>query len=232
MNNIEENISNFDNSYDFFTQSYTQEELYNFLKNGSLAEKQLACIQINEIKNQDQAETLMQNLTGIDGKIREAVSFKLKNFLAINSNLFKKEEFYDIFLDSIIDINGNICRNTICAIQALTNDTHFCEYFQEHIFTNANKVLNTLDNFTHKDRKYITNKETFKLYWYLETLNIFNQIDNSKIYELLKKTSKIEEYTIREKTANLFRFLTQNQIDELKNINYDNNFYVNLALRK
>ena len=232
MSYTKENISNFDTSYDFFTQSYSQEELYKFLETGTLSEKQLACIQIENLTTKKQATILMNNLTGIDGKVREAVSFKLKTFIRQSPELFQEKSFYDIFLDAIIDINGNICRNVINAILPLKNNYEFCQYFTNKIFSRAKNVLDTIDNFTHKDRKYVTNKELFKLYWYLETLNIFTELSTTELFSLLKKTIKIEEYTIREKSANLFHLLTIEQIKELKEINFDDNFYVNLALRK
>ena len=232
MNYTEENISNFNTSYEFFLKDYSQEELYKFLKNGSIAEKQLACIQIETLETEEQAKILMKNLTGIDGKVRESVSFKLKTFINEKTNLFLKKEFYDILLDSIIDINGNICRNIIFAILPLKNNKEFCNYFTSNIFSKAHAVIDTIENFNYKDRKYVTNKEIFKLYWYLETLSIFDKLNTIELFKLLKRTIKIEEYTIREKSANLFRFLTEVQTKELQEINFDNNFYVNLALRK
>ena len=232
MSYIEENISNFNTSYEFFLKNYSQEELYEFLKKGSIAEKQLACIQIENLKTEAQAEILMENLTGIDGKVRESVSFKLKTFIKEKTNLFFKKEFYDILLDSIIDINGNICRNVITAILPLKSNQEFCNHFTTSIYSKAHAVLDTIENFNYKDRKYVTNKEIFKLYWYLETLSIFDELNTSELFKLLKRTIKIEEYTIREKSANLFHFLSENQTKELQEINFDNNFYVNLALRK
>lgn len=232
MNYTEENISNFNTSYEFFLKDYSQEELYKFLKNGSIAEKQLACIQIETLETEEQAKILMKNLTGIDGKVRESVSFKLKTFINEKTNLFLKKEFYDILLDSTIDINGNICRNIIFAILPLKNNKEFCNYFTSNIFSKAHAVIDTIENFNYKDRKYVTNKEIFKLYWYLETLSIFDKLNTIELFKLLKRTTKIEEYTIREKSANLFRFLSENQTKELQEINFDNNFYVNLALRK
>lgn len=232
MSYTEENISNFDNCYKFFTQNFTQEELYSYIEKGSIAEKQLACIQIETLENKKQAEILMNNLTGIDGKVRETVSFKLKTFIPQQTPLFLDEKFYNILLDAIIDINGNICRNIITAIQPLKTNEQFCKYFYSNIIKNSHLVLDIIDQFDYKDKKYVTNKELFKLYWYLETLNIFTNLDNENLFKLLKRTIRIEEYTIREKSANLFKHLTPAQIDELNEINFDNNFYVNLALRK
>lgn len=231
MSYTEENISNFDNCCKFFEQDFTQKELYNYLENGTIAEKQLACIKIKSITNENEANILMKNLTGVDGKIRETVSFKLKNFIPENQKYFTKREFYDIFLDAIIDINGNICRNTISAISNLCNNTEFCEYFIKGIIERANKVIDVIDNFEYKDRKYITNKEIFKLYWYLETLMIFEKVSPEELFALLQRSAKINEYTIREKTANLLSKLPPEKTQTFTELNFDNNFYVNLALK-
>lgn len=231
MNDTEENISNFDECFKFFEQDLTHEELYTGLRDGNIAEKQLSCVRIESCGNAEQAEILMDNLTGIDGKVRESVSFKLKTFIAIRPELFCRKDFYEIFLDAIIDINGNICRNVISALEALTTERDFCEYFIKNIITRALAVTGTIENFEYKDRKYVTNKEVFKLYWYLEVLSIFNELPTEKLFALLERTAKIEEYTIREKTARLLSKLPPEMAEKLDGLNFDNNFYVNLALK-
>lgn len=232
MNYMEENISNFDESFKFFELELSEEELYSYLKNGDISQKQLACVQLESCDSKEKAEILMSNLTGIDGKVRESVSYKLKTFVRREPQLFKRIDFYDIFLDAIIDINGNICRNVLSALEALTEDTEFYAYFVEKVINRALTVTNTIENFEYKDRKYVTNKEVFKLYWYLEALGIFNNLPAEGLYSLLKRTSKIEEYTIREKTARLLLKLPPEMAEKLDGLNFDNNFYVNLALNQ
>ena len=231
MSYREEKISDFDGCCKFFESDLSQDELYDRLKHGTIAEKQLSCVRIESCGNAEQAEILMNNLTGIDGKVRETVSFKLKTFVAARPELFLRQDFYDIFLDAIIDINGNICRNIICALEPLTSDSTFCEYFIENVIQRALAVTSTIENFEYKDRKYVTNKEVFKLYWYLETLGIFSEIPAEELFPLLERTSKIEEYTIREKTARLLSKLPPEMAEMLDGLNFDNNFYVNLALK-
>lgn len=231
MSYREEKISDFDGCCKFFESDLSQDELYDRLKHGTIAEKQLSCVRIESCGNAEQAEILMNNLTGIDGKVRETVSFKLKTFVAQRPELFARVDFYDIFLDAIIDINGNICRNVISALEALTSEKDFCNYFIENIITRAHAVTNKIENFEYKDRKYVTNKEVFKLYWYLEVLSIFNELPTEKLFALLERTAKIEEYTIREKTARLLSKLPPEMAEKLDGLNFDNNFYVNLALK-
>ncbi len=232
MDYAEENISNFDRYCKFFEQELSHEALYERLKSGDISEKQLACVRIESCTNETEAEILMNNLTGIDGKVRETVSFKLKTFVALHPELFQRAEFYDIFLDAIIDINGNICRNVITALEALTKTADFNEYFPKNILERAQTVCDTIENFEYKDRKYVTNKEVFKLYWYLETLAIFDELPQENLFSLLERCAKIEEYTIREKTARLLVKLPPQMAEKLNGLNFDNNFYVSLALGK
>ena len=224
------NISDFDKGCDFYEKNYSQKELWEFLKKGSDMEKQLACLRLENVTTLEEADILMENLTGVDGKIREAVSYKLKEFMQSSFMFFKNAKYYDIFLDAVIDINGNICRNVISAISNLKNDENFAKYFKTAIFTRAEEVLKKIENFTYKDKKYKTNKELFKLYWYLETLAIFDFEDTKELSDLLEKCSKTEEYTIREKVAVLISNLPKSEREKLSSINNDNNPYVSMKL--
>ena len=196
-----ENISDFEKSCEFCEKNYSNSELYEFLKNGSDMEKQLSALQIETVSTPDEAKILMSNLTGVDGKIREAVSFKLKCFMQDKdtAKIFNKSEFYDIFLDAVIDINGNICRNVISAITNLKDDENFSEYAKSAIIERSFAVLEKIKKFSYKDKKYVKNKELFKLYWYLYALTIFDFDDKNNLLPLLKACSKVDEYTIQEK---------------------------------
>ena len=70
--------------------------LINLLKSGSVAEKQAAVLKLDELHNSDDADILMSNLTDCDGKIREAVSFRLAEFIRKNPEYFTKHS--DIFI--------------------------------------------------------------------------------------------------------------------------------------
>lgn len=117
----------FNTALNIYENSHSREYLLELLKNGSIAEKQASAIQLDKICSPKEAEIFINNLTGCDGKIREAVSFRLKEFLPQNPEFYEK--FANIFLEAIIDINGNICRNTIEAIQSLKNSPNFINEF-------------------------------------------------------------------------------------------------------
>ena len=222
---------NFEQALKFYETNYTHEQLIEMLNMGNIVQKQIAALRLDTITSKSEARILTENLTGQDGKIREAVSLRLKEFMAnpILINYFKNPDCYKKFLDAIIDINGNICRNIISAISNLKNDDIFGSIFCPKLINLTSELTDTVSQFDFSDGKYKVNKEAFKLYWCLETIYVF--FDSFNIEELkpiLMKTKNIGEYTIREKTAkiltNYFEDKDLSQIkEELKN---DSNYYV------
>lgn len=217
----------FNTALNIYENSYSHDYLINLLKNGSVVEKQAATLKINKINNKEEAKIFIGNLTGCDGKIREAVSFRLKEFIPQNPEFFKN--YAPIIIEAIIDINGNICRNTIEAIKYLKPYKEFTDNFCELLIKKANELIEPIKSFDIQDGKYKINKEIFKLYWYLETIaEFYEYIDVKDLTKLLNETKNIQEYTIREKTAKILsKFKNNKELslikEELKN---DKNYYV------
>jgi hypothetical protein len=222
---------NFKQALKFYETNYSHQQLIDMLKHCNVVQKQIAALRLDAITSKSDAKILTDNLTGQDGKIREAVSLKLKEFMADSTliNYFKDTDCYKKFLDAIIDINGNICRNIISAVSNLKNDENFCSIFCPKLLNLTSKLTDTVSQFDFSDGKYKVNKEAFKLYWCLETIYVFFDCFNiEELKPILMKTKNIGEYTIREKTA---KILTNNFEDkdlsqikaELKN---DSNYYV------
>ncbi len=222
---------NFNQALKLFERDFSQNELLELLKNGNIVQKQISALKLTSINNFSEAIILTKNLTGQDGKIREAVSLKINEFLQ-NPNFaqyFLQEEIYDILLDAIIDVNGNVCRNIISAIQNLKNEVSFCEYFTKKLITLSKHLAYIVKEFDFQDGKYKVNKEAFKLYWCLEVISEFiDYIDLKDLKAIILQTKDINEYTIREKTA---KILSKNINDEELNLikaelKNDKNYYV------
>ena len=187
--------------------------------------------EIKAINSTEDAQVLLSNLTGQDGKIREAVSLKLAEFMADENYLkyFEPSQNVKIFLDAVIDINGNICRNVINALANLKDNKNFCNVFCAKLTDLTLKLIEIVEKFDFQDGKYKVNKEAFKLYWCLETIYVFwNKIDLNELKEIIQRGSNIGEYTIREKCA---KILTHDFMDkDLDNIRLklknDSNYYV------
>lgn len=228
INILEEKYNtDFNTALNIYENSYSHEYLMNLLKSGSVAEKQAAAIKLENINNQDEAKIFISNLTGCDGKIREAVSFRLPEFVKNNPEFFTS--YIDIFLDAIIDINGNICRNTIKALEYLKDFPDFTTEFTAKLVQKTLNIIEPIKNFDIQEGKYKINKEVFKLYWYLETLaQFYKYIPSNKLFQILNETKNIQDYTIREKTAKILSKI--DNIKELLNIKEelkkDANYYV------
>ncbi|MBR1460728.1 hypothetical protein IJ596_03735 [bacterium] len=222
---------NFIQALNLYEKEHTYCELINMLQNGNIPQKQIAALKLDKINSVEDAQILVSNLTGQDGKIREAVSLKLDEFMSDNRyvEFFKNPENYKIFLDAITDINGNICRNIISAITNLHSDDKFCKIFCPELVKLTMDLISVVEKFDFQDGKYKVNKEAFKLYWCLETIYYFwDRLDFEDLKTIIIRAKDIGEYTIREKVA---KILTRNLDDselviareELKN---DSNYYV------
>lgn len=221
---------NFNTAIDMFEQNFTQNELINFLTNGNIPERQISALRLSKLETAEQAQILIRNLVGCDGKIREAVALKI-NELTDNEEFlqyFYSNEIYDVFLNAIIDINSNVCRNIISALIKMQINSNFCKYFTKELLKRTKSMVEIVKTFDFADGKYKVNKEVFKLYWYLETTYAFaNKISASEIIPIVSETKNIEEYTIREKTAKILTAYNDKEFDEIKQeLKNDRNYYV------
>lgn len=223
----EEYNKDFNTALNIYINSYSHEYLIELLKNGTIPEKQASAIKLDKINTEEDAEIFMENLTGCDGKIREAVSFRLPEFVKNNPHFY--ENFSQTFLDAIIDINGNICRNTIKALEYLKNNETFTNKFIPELIQKTIDIIEPIKKFDLQEGKYKINKVVFKLYWYLETIAQFTDIiPEDTLLQIVNETKNIQDYTIREKTAKILSNI--NSIPEFVKIKQelknDQNYYV------
>ncbi|MDE6138830.1 MAG: hypothetical protein K2F57_05110 [Candidatus Gastranaerophilales bacterium] len=222
---------NFTQALKLYEQEYTHSQLVELLNSGNIVQKQIAALRLEGIFSSNDAQVLVSNLTGQDGKIREAVSLRLNEFMSNPQMLkyFQSADNYQVFLDAVIDINANICRNVISAISNLKNDSEFCNIFCKKLTILTFDLLDKIEKFNFQDGKYKVNKEVFKLYWCLETIfEFYDKLKFEDLKHIILRSKDIEEYTIREKAA---KILTNTFEDtellkakiELQN---DKNYYV------
>lgn len=222
---------NFKLACSLIDKNQNHNELIAMLKTGNIAEKQIAALKLDTLCSKDEAQTLVDNLTGQDGKIREAVSLKIAEFSSNKSLLllFEPEKNFRIFLDAVIDINGNICRNIIRSVENFKSISGFCEKFCPELLARTLAITEKVKDFDLKEGKYKVNKEVFKLYWYLETIYLFTDcLDMVKLKQILNITKSINDYTIREKTAKILTLnLNDTELDKIRQLlKNDTNYYV------
>lgn len=222
---------NFKQALNLCENNYSHSELLEFLQSGNIVQKQLSALKLKTINSQNEAQILVSNLVGQDGKIREAVSLRLNEFMSNPKTLeyFETPENYQIFLAAIIDINGNICRNVIGAISHLKNNANFCNQFCQELVILTKDLLGKIEKDDFFEGKYKVNKEVFKLYWCLETIYVFwDKIKFEDLKEIILRTKDIQEYTIREKAAKILtRSFSDPELLKAKEaLKNDSNYYV------
>ena len=229
-NTYYENLDeNFNQAIKLFETDISHSDLINLLKTGNILQKQIAVLKINTVINTEDAEIIVKNLIGQDGKIREAVSLKLLELIPQYSDLFKAEIIYDIFLEAIIDVNPNICRNLIETIKYLKKDKNFINYFIPKLVNKTNEYIEKIKKIDFQEGKYKINKEVFKLYWCLENIyELTDYIEIETIKSIIKETMNINEYTIREKSAKILsKNFEDTECTKMQSIlKQDSNYYV------
>lgn len=228
--NMNTNIdANFNTALTMSSEKYCYQELLAYLYSDKIVEKQIAVLELNEIKSKKDAHLLVSNLVGQDGKIREAVAFKI-NELTKNNDFkpfFLTQKNYEIFLEAIMDINGNVCRQIV----DLTAISEFEEYLCKHLPDKINEVwdeIKKIEQEASPQKKYVVSKRNFQLYWSLEALcNIAQKIEFNKIENILLTIGEFHDYTIREKIAKILTKLNNPKLNELRNkLKNDENYYV------
>ena len=224
-NNLDEN---FEQAFELSEKHFSHSELIELLKNGNIPQKQIAALKFDYVQNEQDALALLSNLTGCDGKIREAVALRTNQILNESENvkfIFSKISA-EILADASIDINANICRLAIDSAILLKFDVDFSSKYTDKLLFYTKEALSELDKFIFRDKKYVINKQIFKLYWCLEGIKYFQEfIENEELKKILIKCAEQKEYTIREKAAQII--VMSEKFQNLKNkLSNDENYYV------
>ena len=226
--------TNFELACDLAEKDFTHNELLKLLSDGNIPEKQIAAWTFDYVENDMDAQVLVANLTGCDGKIREAVALKINTLLHSDKNLIKYFIYPEVFANASIDINGNICRLVADSVQILKQNDDFSKRYLGRIIEFTNESFKELDNFIFRDKKYVINKQLFKLYWCLENIRTFiDIIPTNDLTNILSRALNEKEYTIREKVAQILVCFDKNKFIEFRNIlKNDENYYVKTIINK
>ncbi|MBR6127627.1 hypothetical protein IKQ21_08085 [bacterium] len=226
--------TNFEKAYSMSEQNYSHHEIVDMLKNGNITQKQIAALRLDCVYDENEANIILSNLTGCDGKIREAVAYTINKILIDHPDV--KTFFYksaaEIFAASTIDINANICRYTVDNAVLLMDCDDFSNKYISQIIKYIEESLSQIDKFIFKDKKYVINKQIFKLYWCLESLIYFYKfVDSDVLKTILERVITQKEYTVREKAAEIA--LKSNCYPEIiKLLENDENYYVRAVFKR
>jgi len=224
---------NFNRALNLCEQELSHQGLLELLSTGSVAEKQFAALSLDEIRNEKEAEVFIFNLTDCDGKIREAVASRLEEFLSGACGKFFLP-YYKKFADATIDINANISRMVIDALIYFKQEHSFNKNYSKILLGFVEEAFEEIAKIKFRDKKYVLNKQLFKMYWALEGLLIEKDyVEKKYLHRIISRVLARPEYTIREKAALiLVSFKDDDEfLDLLKLIENDENFYVRRVVR-
>lgn len=231
--------NNFDK--DFITacnlteQSFSHEDLIEMLRNGGIPEKQFAALNLDCINDEKEGKILVDNLTGCDGKIREATALKINQLLKSGAESVSQYiyTYPEVFANASVDINANICRLVIDSVSILKKEKQFAQVYLDIIINFIDECFTEIDKFIFRDKKYVINKQLFKLYWCLESLKLFTEdIPANILLKILERASLEKEYTIREKVAQVLVLAKNNVFNPLINkLKNDDNYYVRTVFK-
>ena len=210
-------------------KNYSHEEIIDVMKTENDFEKQICILKLDCLKNQEEAELLVFQLTEHHGLIREATAIKINEFILDSkyTQLFLTDYILESLLKGINDINPNICR-MLCAVlpTLFTGATEKKSFFLNKLYSRFFVVFEELEKL--KRSTWYT-KKLFNLYWCLEALCAIEPNICENFEKVIETSANIRDYTIREKAAMVLAMTKDSspQIDEIKNkLKNDENFYV------
>lgn len=220
---------NYNNALNLLDKEFTHQELITFLEKGSVIERQFASLNLKDVQNKDEANLLLNNLVGVDGKIREATALKVSELTFKTPELFFDNRNFDLFLNATIDIDSNVCRLAISSALNIKQFKDFSTFYTDGVIKIINTALDEISKFTFRDKKYKINKQIFKIYWCLEALIYFYEFAKDEDLEkVLINCANLPEYTVREKCAKILTKINLTpSLKELKTkLENDENYYV------
>lgn len=226
---MQEHNEHFNQALNLFDKNYSHDKIIELLKSGSVIERQFAALNLESVNSDLEAEILMSNIAGVDGKIREAAALKISELTQKTPEFFKQKKLFEKFSQATIDIDGNVCRLAIISADNLKEDDDFSKFYANELLNIINNALAEISKFTFRDKKYKINKQIFKIYWCLEGLMQFYEYANELILkETIKSCAQLSEYTIREKCAKLIKIMPTNKEFEVLKTEFakDENYYV------
>ena len=234
-NNMDKDLNtsfdeNFEYACELSEKEFSHEELLYMLESENVAERQIAALKFDRVTSEADALALINSLTGCDGKIREAAALRINQIIVSDMASRKYFNFPHVFADATIDINANICRLVVDSVKLLQKEENFSHLYVQKILDFTNNAFEELDKFIFRDKKYVINKQLFKLYWCLETLqNFYEIVDENVLRQILEKCILQKEYTIREKAAQIIKL--SGKYTEFYNVlKNDENYYVRTIL--
>ena len=196
--------------------------------------KSAVLLNLNEI-DEDLAELIIFNLTNHSGPVRELSAYRLCEIIKDYKQYFQSKKTLDIIISALNDVNPNVVRFILQTLGYLDDK----KYLFDNLLTKVSDLYKEILNKPRrgKEQEHIFTKKCFKIYWSLESIKQLVSLDRSLIYteskiredfyNILKDLTKIEEYTIREKIAQIVNILHDEKLFDIKiKLCNDENYFV------
>ena len=211
----------------------TRNEAFEILSGEDETKKPYAFLCIDKIKNQDEADLIIEHLTNHPNPVREACALVLSDICG--SGFLKSKNMLNALMNGISDINPNICR---AIIGLLVKNPDLARLITPLNIKKINEILEDFKIYektfaAHRENKmknrknHAKNKKLFNLYWCLEALGETMESEfEDEIIEICQNTVNFLDYTIREKTAKILTKMENPPKELLQKLKNDENFYV------
>lgn len=217
--------------------SLSQKDIIKFLNSDNQHYKNVALLKIQSVTSHQEASILMENLVGNSTKVRDLAAQKIRFFIEdkVLNHYFQDKNNVSIIQQGIVDINPNVCRNIINSIIYFEHKEMLLKGILDSVF----EYIEAISQYkAEADHSYY--KNLFKVYWSITTITTILNCGNfdikpyeEQILELIEKSYRKREYTIREKSAQLalcfsnYNIKNKANLDSiLLDLSNDENFYV------
>lgn len=227
--------NNFKQAVELIDKSFSINDFIEILNGEDDNLKAIAILNLENIPNQAAADLLVFHLTNHNGQIRELVAYKINELSPTYKKYFQSEKILTDIVLAINDVNPNVVRYIISSLEYIEN--------KKLIFDNLISKINQLNiDIINKPRRgkveeHVFTKKAFKIYWSLEAIKkiillepniIFDNSElNNDLYKLVVELSDFEEYTVREKIAQIVNSINNDKLKEIKEkLKNDENYFV------
>ena len=227
--------NNSDNAYTYIKKNYTNKEIKQILSGDKDLEKIAVLLNLKTIDEDKTAKLIIKNLVNQSGPVREASAYILSNLIKVYKSFFQDKDTLNTINLALNDVNPNVVRFMLETIKYIDNK----EYIFDKLIINIQKIYKDIANKPRrgKTQEHIFTKKCFKIYWSLESIKkiIYEKSDiiydvntrKESFFNLLKLLYSIDEYTIREKIAQIISMLPKEEVKNLGiELEKDKNYFV------
>lgn len=223
--------NNFNKAYNLINKDLSEDDICQILQGENDTEKAGAILMINSMENPNTAELLIYHLTNQTGQIRELCAYKINQFINKYPKYFQDITSLDKITASINDVNPNVVRFMLDTLKYIDNKNYIFNELLKKITEQYIDIINK--HRRGKVEEHIFTKKCFKIYWSLEGIktllisNINLNKNSNKLGNILSDLAEFEEYTIREKVAQIVNMLPEFKNSDIKKkLMEDENYFV------